>query len=262
MQADAILLETAGAGSLATLLDRFIIMDDVELEVVGQGVRRAGLLLAGPKAAGVLEALELPAPAELQLLSIIFDGQPVDLLHTYSPLVPTFELWSDPATIGLLAETLRHAGALEAAPETLDQLRILSGIPLYGTDIRNSETARDLPQETAPAGTPSRALHFSKGCYLGQEIVERIHSRGAVHRTFSGFVLTGELPAPGATLTLTSTPDKPIGELTSVARIGDRTFALGYIRRDALVLQGQAGPPASIVYPGGTAVPAALPFAI
>ena len=61
----------------------------------------------------------------------------------------------------------------------LDLLRIAAGIPRYGIDIRE----RDLPQETEQ----ERALNFTKGCYVGQEIVERIRSRGQVHRKFTGF---------------------------------------------------------------------------
>ncbi len=239
MMEDSLLLETASAGSLATLLDRFIIMDDVELE----DAVHAGLSLIGPAAPGLLKALDLGCPAELLRAKTIWQAQPVDILHTDSPLLPTFELWSDPATIGLLAESLRAAGSTEATPEALTQLRILSGIPLYGADIREKE----LPQETGQ----DRALHFSKGCYLGQEIVERIHSRGNVHRTFTGFILTGDQPAPGCGLTL---EDKSIGELTSIASVGDRILALGYARREAL----EKGQP--LDYPGGKATPTPLPF--
>ncbi len=57
------------------------------------------------------------------------------------------------------------------------------GVPLYGVDIRE----RDLPQETEQM----RALNFNKGCYVGQEIVERIRSRGNVHRKFTGFLVEG-----------------------------------------------------------------------
>ena len=271
MQDDAILLESGTAGALATMLDRFIIMDDVELEVLGLSnaekqmphdrragdrITRAGLSLAGPEASVLLRALGLTAPGELGMETNSWQSQPVDILHAYSPLVPVFELWSDPATIGLLAESLRATGAAEATPEALEQFRILSGTPLFGTDIRD----RDLPQETAPIGTQSRALHFAKGCYLGQEIVERIHSRGNVHRTFTGFVLTGELPAAGTVLTLAGSPEKTVGEITSVARVGDRMLALGYVRRDALALAGQATTPAQLVYQNGSAIPAGLPY--
>ena len=64
--------------------------------------------------------------------------------------------------------------------------------------------------------TVVRALHFNKGCYLGQEIVERIHSRGNVHRTLTGFVLADASPTPGTPLLAEG---KPVGEITSVARV-------------------------------------------
>ena len=128
-------------------------------------------------------------------------------------------------------------GTVHVSPEALEAHRILSGIPKYGTDIRNT----DLPQETAQ----THALHFSKGCYLGQEIVERIHSRGNVHRTFTQFTLTGTLPELPAPITAN---EKPVGELTSAARIGDTIYALGTLRREALTQP--------LTYPGGTAQPA------
>ena len=69
---------------------------------------------------------------------------------------------------------------------------MLEGTPVYVVDIRDKE----LPQETGQ----TQALHFSKGCYLGQEIVERIRSRGNVHRGFGAFLLMGEIPGVGAVL--------------------------------------------------------------
>ena len=111
----------------------------------------------------------------------------------------------------------------------------------YGTDIRNTESAKDLPQETGQ----THALHFAKGCYLGQEIVERIRSRGQVHRQFTQFKLTGSLPTLPAPLEANS---KPAGELTSAAAIGDTIYALGYARREALDTHQP------LTYPGGTAL--------
>jgi folate-binding protein YgfZ len=129
----------------------------------------------------------------------------------------------------------------------MDCLRLLEGTPRYGTDIRNSAEHHDLPQETAQA----RALHFSKGCYLGQEIVERIRSRGNVHRNLSGFLLHGDVPTSGAPI---ESDGKPVGEITSAARIplpaGDITLALGYIRREAVERKealSVAGQPADLV---------------
>jgi aminomethyltransferase len=254
MLEDSILLETAAdrIPALMAMLDHFIIMDDVEL----QPVPRSGLLIAGTHAPAYLHALSLPAPAGYGMVVGEEEAEGIDVIHAHSTVVPLFELWSSSETIANIAGKLRSMieAPSEATPESLNDLRILSGTPLYGVDIRNSDTAKDLPQET----NQTRALHFSKGCYLGQEIVERIRSRGAVHRTFWGFILTGDLPEPGATLHDPTLSERPIGELTSVARIqlpgGPVQLALGYIRREALDRH------ATITYNGGTATPAALPF--
>ena len=95
---------------------------------------------------------------------------------------------------------------------------------------------RELPQETGRQD----ALHFSKGCYIGQEIVERIRSRGNVHRIFTGFRVQGALPAAGDKVQLDG---KDVGEITSAASVpagaSDVTLALGYIRREAATSAGE-----------------------
>jgi aminomethyltransferase len=105
--------------------------------------------------------------------------------------------------------------------------RIGAGIPLYGVDIRE----RELPQETEQM----RALNFNKGCYVGQEIVERIRSRGNVHRKFSGFLAeSDEAIAAGEKIFV---GEKEVGEVTSSSVLpsesGERTVVLGYIRRES-----------------------------
>ncbi len=246
---DHLLLETglAQVPTLMAFLDRFIIMDDVELTDIT--ATKHGLLIAGPRAPELLGSLNLLPPAENapSLTHFIWQTANVDVIHAYSPLVPRFELWSDePTTVTLTNELAAH-GAATCTPTALNLLRICEGTPLFGTDIRD----RDLPQETGAA----RALHFSKGCYLGQEIVERIRSRGNVHRTFSGFHLRGASVSAGLALTV---EEKPVGELTSVAvlQAPGTQIALGYIRREALA-QGKP-----IQYLGGAAEPAPLPFQI
>lgn len=80
-----------------------------------------------------------------------------------------------------------------------------------------------------------RALSFSKGCYLGQEIVERIRSRGNVHRHLRPLEIFGPIPAAGVELTLGN--GAVAGQITSAAELplatGTRIFALGMIRADA-----------------------------
>jgi folate-binding Fe-S cluster repair protein YgfZ len=80
-----------------------------------------------------------------------------------------------------------------------------------------------------------RALHFAKGCYLGQEIVERIRSRGNVHRHLRPLELSGPVPANAAELTLVD--GTAAGQIRSAAELplasGRRVFALGMIRSEA-----------------------------
>ncbi len=262
---DSLLLETDAAQltTILTLLDRFIIMDDVELtaqEAAATDAGLHGLLLAGPAAPSLLDdlALTLPSLPAPSLTTHTWQGAFLRLIHTESTVVPRFELWAESATIAAIAEALSARELLQAGPEPLEWLRTLEGTPRFGTDIRG----RELPQETAAYGTQSRALHFSKGCYLGQEIVERVRSRGRVHRTFSGFTLQiapeTTLPAPGTALLM---DEQPVGELTTVTAIpsclafpGGSTIALGYIRREALE-QHRA-----ITVVGGTARPSPLPI--
>ncbi len=248
-QTDSLLIETqiTQIATLIPYLDHYIIMDDVELkDLTGT---RSGLTVIGPQSTALLSQIGLD-PAKLQPLELwetSWNAGKVTVIHTYSPLVPRYEIWADESIINALFLSLETAGAILATPESLESLRVLEGTPRYGVDIRD----RDLPQETNQA----RALHFAKGCYLGQEIVERIRSRGSVHRTFHAFRLDGELPAAGAIL---ETAGKPAGELTSLAGIPivgkPLHLALGYIRREAL----ERNEP--ITYPGGTANPIATPF--
>lgn len=250
-QPDAFLMETASEQipTLMALLDRFIIMDDVELADTSSA--QSGLSITGPQAVSLLEKIGLTsAPlAELEMQRQPWRSSSVTVVHAYSPLVPRFELWTDMETAETLSQGLLGEGATPCDQESQHWLRLLEGTPLYGTDIRE----RELPQETGQ----TRALHFAKGCYLGQEIVERIRSRGNVHRTFTGFRLEGSLPAAGSAV---EAEGKHAGELTTIGAVPlgadgkTAQLALGYIRREVL----ERG--LSLQYPGGTAHPASLPF--
>jgi folate-binding Fe-S cluster repair protein YgfZ len=245
MLEDSILLET-GRDQVPALLahfDRFIIMDDVELADISD--QRRGTLIAGPQALRALQELggtpcsesqlSMRLPATISLMQTVYRGAPVHLIQAYSPLVPRFEVWADSEVITQIFTEL--ASIPVARPSVLEALRILEGQPLYGVDIRNTESAKDLPQ------------------LLRQEIVERIRSRGNVHRTFSGFVLEGTVPAAGTVLLAEG---KPVGELTSVAAIalpsGPVQLALGYIRRETLDRR------LILEYSGGSATPIELPY--
>jgi len=240
-KADLLLLETdpAQVETVIGLLDRFIIMDDVEL--ADESANWHGLLVAGPLAAEKLAAAGVAVRASKLLKKSVvpYKGTELQVISAYSPAVPRFEIWSrDAAVSSELQAALLETGATACDADGVELLRVVEGTPRYGTDIRE----KDLPQET----NQTRALHFNKGCYLGQEIVERIRSRGNVHRTFTSFVLKGDVPAPGTAL---EAEGKPVGELTTVAAeaIDGQRIALGFIRREAL----DRG--LEITYAGGTA---------
>jgi len=209
-------------------LDHFIIMDDVEL-VAQDPTTETMVGLTGPKARDVMARIGLPVPAE-QMTSqrVEWNGLNLRIYHGYGTLADHFEISTPVAGLTLLWRALSTAGATPVGSTTLEAFRVAEGIPLYGIDIAE----RDLPQETSQ----TRALHFSKGCYLGQEIVERIRSRGNVHRHLRQLELDGPLAKVGSELFLES---KPVGTLTSAAELqlngSTRRFALGTVRSEAEV---------------------------
>ena len=218
---------------LMTHLNQFIIMDDVDLVPLGQEqVGEAGSMTAvgvtGPGADAVLERLGLPVCAHTMTGKCVeWNGLDLRILRGYGVLAQHYEFWLPSAGLGKLWSCLRTAGATPVGCESVERLRIAEGIPAYGIDI----VERDLPQETSQM----RALHFNKGCYLGQEIVERIRSRGSVHRHLRPLGLTG--PAPEVRTELFLEDGTPAGQLTSVAELplaaGNRVIALGMVRADA-----------------------------
>jgi len=210
-------------------LDHFIIMDDVELVPLG-GDTALGLTV--PLADHVLARLSLPILSEpMTGTRLEWNGMDLRLVRGYGLLAPHYEIWAPETRVAKLWKALRTAGATPVGSTSLNAFRIAEAIPKYGIDIAE----RDLAQETSQM----RALHFNKGCYLGQEIVERIRSRGSVHRHLRPLELTGPVPEAGAELSLTDEAGKSIaaGNITSAAELplaaGNRVFALGMIRGDA-----------------------------
>jgi len=222
-------VEAPQLSSLVTLLERYIIMDQVELADASSEFTAIGV--QGPYARAILSTVGLTdLPSDLlELKPGKISG--IDLLSTRMTSAPveTYELWMDHSAAPAIWAGLLAAGALPAGADAIEMYRVASGIPRYGVDIRD----RDLPQETGQV----HALNSAKGCYVGQEIVERIRSRGAVHRTFAGFTVSGAEPSPGAKL---QNGGKDVGEITSVCAVpmpgsgadAMQLLALGYIRRE------------------------------
>ena len=218
-------VERAQVEKLLQIFRRYIIMDKVEIDDLSE--KLAAIALAGPTSTKILEAVGLNAEnlAQLQLKAVQWSGIGVTLVRSDNSCVPTYEMWVLKDSADSLINALQQAGAEVIGAESLEAFRIACGIPKIGHDIRE----RDLPQETGQ----ERALSFTKGCYIGQEIVERIRSRGAVHRALTGFKVEGTPPAAGAKI---QAEGKDVGEITSVATIpagdSEKVIALGYLRKE------------------------------
>lgn len=218
---------------ILAVFDKYIIMDDVKVANVSDQLTAIGI--AGPKAQECLQGagFEVPPLEPLQFADLSWQQTSVTPLRGDKESVNSFELWLAPDHAQEVREALVDAGARPVGATALELLRVAAGIPRYGADIRE----RDLPQETEQ----QRALNFSKGCYIGQEIVERIRSRGQVRRKFTGFDVHGPLPTVGSKIQVDG---KDVGEITSAAALplvrGDRAVALGYIRREVALAGQQA----------------------
>ena len=219
-------------------LDKFIIADDVTLEDIT--ARLATVNVEGPLSEQILVSLNAPIPASPWDIEP-WNNRWVARVNTtgsegFSIFTPTEE------KADLIAQ-LESGGAVEADAETADVVRLEHGKPRYGLDI----TEAHIPQETQQM----HALHFSKGCYLGQEIVERVRSRGHVNKMLAAL----EIDAKEAPMTSTKVQSagKDAGEITSAAFSPSRgkVVALAIVRVDALTakeltVNGAAAAPVSV----------------
>jgi folate-binding protein YgfZ len=236
-QGEALIVETdrSQVEKIIATFDHYIIMDDVEVADISE--KRTALGLTGPKSRAVLNkaGIEVPNLEPSQMITPQCSCDCSCVLCTVicgeCEPVESYEIWLAPQDVHKTWQALIAAGATPVGTEALEMQRIVAGTPLYGVDIRE----RDLPQETEQI----RALNFNKGCYVGQEIVERIRSRGNVHRKFTGFHVEGPA-AIGAGEKIFS-GEKEVGEVTSAAfvdalsgsrNVALRIIALGYIRRE------------------------------
>jgi len=198
-------------------LDRYIIADDVALE--DQTGRIATLAIEGPNAASALAELGAPVPVA-EYSSAPWSYGTVARLDTtgsggFFLMIPLDE---KPAVTGMLAKS----GIPAAAAADARIVRIENGRPRYGEEI----TERYLVQETDQL----RAVHFSKGCYLGQEIVERVRSRAQIHRVLRKIEIdTSEPPAAGTKLKSGDADAAEIASAVFSPALG-KTIALAYVR--------------------------------
>jgi len=231
-QGEALIVVTdrSQAEKVIATFDHYIIMDDVEVTNISE--KQTAIGLSGPRARGILNKAGIEVP-NLQPLQMITPQCSCDcscvqctVVHGDEAPQESYEIWLAPQDVYKTWQALLALGVTPVGSEALEMQRVVAGIPLYGVDIRE----RDLPQETEQM----RALNFNKGCYVGQEIVERIRSRGNVHRKFTGFLVEGAAAIAAGDKIVSG--EKEVGEITSAAALrtpsGEQTIALGYVRRE------------------------------
>lgn len=181
---------------------KYVIADQVELEDVTDGT--AAIALEGPGAPAIQAAVGESWPA------ISLTGQ------------PGFRIYCDAAELPAVIAKVEAAGAQPATLDDARTVRIENGKPRYGEDIRETS----LPQETQQM----QAVSFNKGCYIGQEIVERIRAQGHVNKKLVRVEFDAAAsPAPGTKLTAGGAD---AGEVTSsvVSPESAKVVALAIVR--------------------------------
>ena len=211
-------------------LDKYIIMDDVTLADRTDDFVTLGL--EGPQAAAVTKALagiDLSALEELELRDAKVGSIPARVTKRTPQAVPSTEFLVGVSDAGPLWSVLREAarqhGGGPAGYTALNALRLEQGIPWFGYDFGE----RQIPHE---ARLQDSHISYTKGCYTGQEIVERVRSRGQVNRTRILLKIDSqEPPAAGAPLLF---EDKEVGYITrgGFSPAWNAALAMGYVRRE------------------------------
>ena len=217
------------AAKATSILRRYIIADRVEIEPSPL----LSIALQGPRSGEIVQTLFgtpfEPLDQEMDHRRVDFGGEWARLVKLSSTGEEGYEIWLDPEKAGPFWQSVLVQGAgcglLPCGVEALESLRIEAGIPRYGADFGEDT----LPLE---AGLLN-ALSFNKGCYIGQEIVERARSRGHVNWKLVALHLDpgSSVPQPGAPLSIEG---KSVGEVTSASYSAGHgaPLAFAYVRRE------------------------------
>jgi folate-binding protein YgfZ len=212
-------------------LDKYIIMDDVTL--TDETPRYGTLALEGPKAAALVKEVsgaDLTKYEELSARGGKVGSIPCFITKRSPGGVPGAEFFAESAKLPELWQVLLDAVRWhEGAPmgyAALSATRLAQGVPWFGYDFGEKQ----IPHE---AGLQDSHISYTKGCYTGQEIVERVRSRGQVNRQRAQLVFSGDV-VPAADTLLTQDA-KEVGQVTRAARIWDppRILAMGYVRKES-----------------------------
>ena len=260
--ADELLLdfEPGFTAKISARLEKFIVSDDVQ--IVDAAPHYGLLTVQGPKAEVVVRSLEFfpEVPANPLGFIKVADGMLGEIYLMNHPRLGSsgFDLFVPAQSLGAVADKLiaaaKAVGGRACGWQAFEIARIEAGIPRYGVDM----DATNLPLE---AGLESRAVSYSKGCYIGQEVLNRIHSIGQVTKELRGLRLADDLAALPLTGDKLFHTGKEVGYITSAVKSPalNANLALGYVRKEA----NQPGTHLTWQHAGGES-PArivALPFA-
>jgi folate-binding protein YgfZ len=207
-------------------LEKYIVADDVEL--TADDAVAPLLSLEGPKSAAITAAVLGEPVGELEMLAHArrrFEGSELRVARASHSGEDGFLIFGEVGAAAALWRRSVNAGAVPVGMDVLDILRVEAGIPWCDRDMDESFLA--------PEVGLGDAISYKKGCYIGQEVVERVASRGQVQRQLMGLLCDGErLPPPGSKL---SRDGEDVGVLTSAVRSPAlrSVIALAYVRRAA-----------------------------
>ncbi len=213
---DALLLDVAAGleSELCAVLEKHIIADDVAL--ASESIAIGQIAIEGPGALEASRSVGAADPAAGRFERADFAGESLIWIAGGSLGDAGLRVLAPRALLPRLRADLALS---ELSPEQIEALRIEAAIPKLGSDV----TSRTFPQEARL----EHSFSLSKGCYVGQEIVARIASRGAVNRLLVK-LRTRELVAPGSEIRL---GDTVVGQVTSSAHSSaSGPIALGYVR--------------------------------
>jgi glycine cleavage system T protein len=236
--------EAATRAKVLKTLERFTLAGDFRVADLTDETAR--LSVQGARAAEVIGAtLGEGFALEVErgrIRAAEWNGQTAHLIRATQTGEDGFDIFISAEQAPSMWESLVEQGARPVGFDALETLRIEAGLPRYGLDMDESNVVTETGQE-------DEAVSYTKGCYIGQEIIARIHWRGHVAKRLAGlsFDDAGEVRR-GASVK--STEDKEIGRITSCAfspRL-NRAIALAYIKYDYLA----PGTHARVVSDNGT----------
>jgi folate-binding protein YgfZ len=220
--------ETETSATVLKLLQRFTLAGDFRVSDLSEEVMQFSI--QGAAAAEMLSTVlgeDLNSLSRNAVANAGWQNEPVTVIRYTHTAEDGFDLFTAHAGGETLRDALLAAGARNVTDEVQEILRIEAGIPRYGIDMDESNVVTETNLDDA--------VSFTKGCYVGQEIIIRIKHRGHVAKKLAGIVLEKKATLENGAKIL-SVDDKEAGRITSstFSPRFNRTIALGYVKHDYL----------------------------